>query len=154
MRWLPDGYLLSHDISELNFAKKYRGKKPSQQQNIIPANITRKHCVSKASEIFDLSGKITAITETMTLDFHKLEIRDLDWDDVLPDELRPIWVSQFEKDKKKFQIKLLDQIRLIREEITAMQIENVLKHSLDITDTQYSDENNVFMANKQQLYYN
>ena len=90
MRWLPYGYLLSHDISELNFAKKYRGKKPSQQQNIIPANVTRKHCVSKASEIFDLSGKITAITETMTLDFHKLEIRDLDWDDVLPDELRPI----------------------------------------------------------------
>ena len=46
--------LLSLEISELNFAKRCRGKKPSQKQNIIPANITRRHCVSKVSEIFDL----------------------------------------------------------------------------------------------------
>ena len=44
MRWFPKEDLLSLDISELNFAKKCRGKKPSQQQNIIPAKITRRYC--------------------------------------------------------------------------------------------------------------
>ena len=72
MRWFPKEDLLSFDISQLNFAKKCRGNKPSQQQNIIPANITRRHCVSKMSEIFDLTGKITPITTTMKLDFHTL----------------------------------------------------------------------------------
>ena len=49
MRWFPKENLLSLDKNELNFAKKCRGKKPSQQQNIIPANFTRRHCVSKVS---------------------------------------------------------------------------------------------------------
>ena len=44
MRWFPKEDLVSLDISELNFAKKCRGKKASQQQNIIPANIIRRHC--------------------------------------------------------------------------------------------------------------
>ena len=48
------------------------------------------------SEIFDLTGKITLITATMKLDLHTLLKRGLDWDDVLPDELRSIWVSHFE----------------------------------------------------------
>ena len=63
MRWSPKEDLLSLDNSELNFARKCRGKKPSQQQNIIPANILRKQHVSKVSEIFDLTGKITPITQ-------------------------------------------------------------------------------------------
>ena len=71
IRWFPKEDLLSLNISELNFAKKCRGKKPSQQQNIVPANITRRHYVSKVSEIFDLSGgKIIPITATMKLDLH------------------------------------------------------------------------------------
>ena len=100
MRWFPKKDLVSLDISELNFVKKCRGKKPSQQQNIIPANITTRHCVSKVSEIFDLTGKITPITATMKLDLHTLVKRGLDWDDVLPDELRPIWVSHFKMMQK------------------------------------------------------
>ena len=54
MRWFPKEDLVLFDISELNFAKKCRGKKPSKLENIILANITRRHCVSKVSEIFDL----------------------------------------------------------------------------------------------------
>ena len=49
MRWFPKEDLVSLNISELSFAKKCRGKNPSQKQNIIPANITRRHCVSKVS---------------------------------------------------------------------------------------------------------
>ena len=96
MRWFPKEDLLSLDISELNFAKKCRGNKLSEQQNIIPANVTRRHCVSKVSAVFDLTGKITPITATMKLDLHTLVKRGLDWDDMLHDELRPIWVSHFE----------------------------------------------------------
>ena len=50
--------------------------------------ITATGYVSKVSEIFDLTGKITPITATMKLDLHTLVKRGLDWDDVLPDELR------------------------------------------------------------------
>ena len=56
------------------------------------------------------------------------------------------------KDNKEFPIKSLDQIRLSREELAVIQVENVFKHNLDVTDIQSSDENNVYMADKQQLY--
>ena len=39
MRCFPKEDLVSLNIDELNFAQKCRGKKPSQQQNIIPANM-------------------------------------------------------------------------------------------------------------------
>ena len=44
---------------------------------------------------------------------------------------------------KEFPIKSLDQIRLSREELAAIQVKNVLKHNLDVTDIQSSDENNL-----------
>ena len=62
------------------------------------------------------------------------------------------WINAFDwmrKDNKEFPIKSLDQIRLTREELAAIQIKNVLKNNLDVTDIQNSDENNVYMANKQ-----
>ena len=55
------------------------------------------------------------------------------------------------KDNKELPIESLDQIRLSREKLAAIQVENVLKHNLDVTDIQNSDENNVYMADKQQL---
>ena len=62
------------------------------------------------------------------------------------------WINDFDwmrKDNKDFPIKSLDQIRLSREELAAIQIENVLEHNLDVTDIQSSDENNVYIADKQ-----
>ena len=78
------------------------------------------------------------------------------------DELRladqnSTWINGFDwmrKDNKEFPIKSLDQIRLSKEELAAIQIENVLKNNLDVTGIQRSDENDVYMANEQQLYYN
>ena len=96
MKWFPKEDMISLDISELNFAKKQRGKKPVQQLNQIPEKLTRRHCVSKVAEIFDLTGRITPITATMKLDLHNLVERHLNWDDVIPDELRPVWDSHFE----------------------------------------------------------
>ena len=45
MKWFPEEDLVSLDVSELNFAKKRRGKKPVQLENIIPVKLTRRHCV-------------------------------------------------------------------------------------------------------------
>ena len=69
--------LLSIDMRELNVSKKCRGKKQSQQHNIIPTNIVRRHCASKVSEISDLTGKIALITKTMKLHLHRLALIEI-----------------------------------------------------------------------------
>ena len=58
------------------------------------------------SEIFDLAWKITLITAIMDLDLHTLVKRGLDWDDMFPDELKPIWASHIEMIKEIGKIKL------------------------------------------------
>ena len=67
-----------------------------QHQNIIASKLTRRNCVSKVAEIFDLTGKITPITAAMKMNLHTLVKRGLSWDDVIPDDLRSVWVSHFE----------------------------------------------------------
>ena len=91
---------ISLNINKLNFTKKVCGKKNVKNENVIPDVITRRHCVSKVVEIFDPTGKITPTTATMKLDLHELVVRRLDWDDAIPDELRPIWISHFEMMKE------------------------------------------------------
>ena len=44
------------------------------------------------------------------------------------------------KNNREFPIKLLDQIGLRREELVAIQTENVLKYNFNVTDVQSSDE--------------
>ena len=90
MKWFPKEDLLALDIGELNFAKKEHGKKPVQHQNIIPSKLTRQNCVSKVTEIFDLTGKITPITAAVSMDLHTLVKRGLSWDDIIPDNLRSV----------------------------------------------------------------
>ena len=90
MKWFPKKDLLALDIGELNFAK------PVQYQNIIPSKFTRRNYVSKVAEIFELTGKITPITGAMKMDLQTLVKRGLSWDDVIPDDLRSVWVSHFE----------------------------------------------------------
>ena len=55
--------------------------------------------------IFGLTGKITSITATMWLDLYTTVKKCLEWEDVLPDELRPIWVYHFE---------MMQEIRMIK----------------------------------------
>ena len=105
MRWYTKEDVLSLEIGELNFEKKHRGRKPANtSSNSIPVKLTRRHCVSKVAELFDLTGKITPITASMKLDLHELVQRQLEWDDIIPDIFRPIWDSHFEmiKEIKKY----------------------------------------------------
>ena len=68
----------------------------SLERNAIPKHLTRRHCVSKVAEIYDLVGKITPLTAMMKCDLHELVSRKLDWDDIIPDSLRHIWESHFD----------------------------------------------------------
>jgi len=62
-------------------------------------------CEYKVAEIFDLTGRITPITAHMKLDLSVLVKRKLDWDDVIPDDLRHVWASHFDMMKELNQIK-------------------------------------------------
>ena len=61
-------------------------------RNTIPFHLTRRQSVSKVTEVFDLTGKITPITATMKLDLHTLVERGLSWDNRRPDDLTPTWI--------------------------------------------------------------
>ena len=52
--------------------------------------------MSKVAEFFDPLGRITPTTSSMKLDIHELHLLNLDWDDVIPDSLREIWVSHLQ----------------------------------------------------------
>ena len=94
IRWFPKEDLIALNMGKLIFTKKQRGRKPGDTG--IPERVTRRHCVSKVSEINDIVGKMTPITETMKLDLHELVKRNLDWEDTIPDDLRGLWGSHFE----------------------------------------------------------
>ena len=87
MKWFPEDGLLQLDISDLNFSKKLRGEKVSQNQGHISSKLTRRQCVGKVAEVFDLTGRITPITACMKLDLHELLLGNIDWDDQIPDNI-------------------------------------------------------------------
>ena len=96
MKWFPKDDIISLDIEDMNFSKKIRVRKPTTTNNIIPSKLTRRDCVSKVWEVFDITGKITPLTAAMKLDLHELVLQKLDWDNKIPDNLRPIWESHFQ----------------------------------------------------------
>ena len=77
-------------------------------------------------------------SHNMTIDLRRRRVDDLR----LLDQ-NSTWINCFDwmrKDNREFPIKLLDQIGLSREELVAIQIENVLKYNFNVTDVQSSDE--------------
>ena len=70
--WYPKADEISVDVSELNFARKQRRKKPDAAIGVIPSKLTRRHCVSKVSGLLDITGKITPLTASFKLDLHDL----------------------------------------------------------------------------------
>ena len=95
-KWLPEEDVLSLNLGNLNFARKRRGKKPDQADNIIPSVLTRRHCTSKVGEVYDILGKVTPLTAAMKIDLHDLVTRGLSWDDPIPNDLKALWINHFE----------------------------------------------------------
>ena len=105
LKWFSKGDFISINIKELNFGKKNRGRKNDSMNGIVPVHLTKRHCLSKVAEIFDPLGKVTPLVSGMKLDIHELHARKLHWDDVIPDDFRKIWVSNFEMMKEIGRIK-------------------------------------------------
>ena len=99
-KWYPEEDKVSLHISDLNFSKKLRGKKNMNVNNKIPEILTRRDCVGKVAEIFDLTGRATPIVASMKLSLVDLVDNNLNWDDTLPNELKDIWMSHFEMIKE------------------------------------------------------
>ena len=74
---------------------KSRGKKPSGN-NQIPDKFTRRQCIGNVAEVFDLLGKVTPLTCGFKLDLRTLVNRKLDWDDHIPNDLKALWIANFQ----------------------------------------------------------
>ena len=100
LRWFSFEDTFSLNLpDQLNFSRKKRGRK-SEKNLGIPLKLTKSDCLSKVAEIFDPLGRVTPITSPMKLDMHELHLQNFDWDDVIPDSFREIWVSHFEMMKE------------------------------------------------------
>ena len=64
-------------------------------KGLIPEIFTRRDCAGKVAEIFDLIGKITPVTAGLKLDLRELTVRNLDWEDHVPEDLKNQWISNF-----------------------------------------------------------
>ena len=100
-RWYSEDDEIQLDLGDISFAKKKRGKKTtSESDSRIPEKLTRRMVTGKAAELYDLTGRFTPLIAHMKLDLHDLVKRMLRWDDVLPDNLRQVWVSHIEMIKE------------------------------------------------------
>ena len=70
--------------------RKKRSKKSNSDK------LVRCDCVSVVYGIFDPRGLAAPIVCGFKVDLNHLTILKLDWDDIIPDNLRPVWDSNFE----------------------------------------------------------
>ena len=96
LKWYPKGDFVALNISELNFSRKIRGKKSVENAGIIPEVLTKRNCVSRSSEVFDVYGYVAPVMAGFKLDVVQLHKHCPDWDDPIPTHLKEIWVRNFE----------------------------------------------------------
>ena len=93
-KWFSQEDAISLYIKELNFANKKRGRQVDVVKE-IPEKLTRKICHSKVAEVFDMCGLLTPITAPWKVDLRQFVQRQLKWEGAIPDNLRPLWESNF-----------------------------------------------------------
>ena len=93
--WDPEKDLISLNVGDMSFNKKKKGKTSKQnvEEGVIPEKLTRTQCTSKVHGVYTLVGRVAPLVAAMKLDLHT--ISNLKWNDSIPDELRPLWVSHF-----------------------------------------------------------
>ena len=104
-KWFPKGDFQSLNIGEVNFCKRVRGKKSSEGQGIVPDDLTKWHCVSRSSEVFDILGLVAPLLGGIKIDISDLHARCPMWDDPIPAELKEIWIQNFD---------LVDELRHLK----------------------------------------
>ena len=103
--WFSKGDFIALNIGEVNFCKRVRGKKSGDGVGVIPAILTKWHCVSRSSEVFDIIGLVAPLLGGIKIDISDLHIRCPMWDSPIPAELKEIWMKNFD---------LVDEIRHLK----------------------------------------
>ena len=96
LKWASKADLISLKVPELNFNRKNRGRKSTKFDSKIPEKFTKRNCVSRVAEVFDPLGRVAPLISGFKIDIHELSLRKLSWDDEIPENLRQIWVNNFE----------------------------------------------------------
>ena len=96
-KWAPLADTLSLDVKPLFFGKVKRGKRPAPVdgdiEEALSRNFTKRIILSKVAGIFDPAGIYTAVTAKFKADYHDLLVDASGWDDGLPTNLLPTWVT-------------------------------------------------------------
>ena len=121
MKWFSKEDLIILDTTNLNFNRKTRGKKSEAMNDQIPKAFTKKDCVGKVAEVFDLLGKATPIISGLKCDLRSLTQRKLDGDDKVPNDLQVLGVSNFKMIKDLSNVKFRRVIVL--EDAISLEIE-------------------------------
>ena len=79
----------------MNFNRKERGRKQPRSSDISDI-VTMRDCVSRASEVFDSLGWVAPIVAGIKLDISTLHKRCVGWGHPIPNELKEIWIANFE----------------------------------------------------------
>ena len=93
-KWYSKEDKISLKCSNLNFGKKYRGRRPPDQENVIPDTFTRAQCMGKVAGIHDLLGLSAPVVGNFKVDLR--QIKGIDYESPIPEELRSLWKSNFE----------------------------------------------------------
>ena len=97
MKWITESDQLQLSIGPLYFAKKHRGRKvQSEDSGKIPGKLTKAICAGKVGELFDILGLLAPIIGGFKLDIRDLVNALCGWDEKIPDQYRPVWLSNFE----------------------------------------------------------
>ena len=95
-KWFPKGDFIKLNVGKLNFNRKLRGRKQSENAGIIPDLLTLRHCVSRTSEVYDPRGLVAPILAGFKVDTNLLHRVCKGWDDPIPVELKELWASNFD----------------------------------------------------------
>ena len=95
LKWFPKSDTVALNVSEVNFGRKVRGKKSAGSMGIIPEVLTKRNCVSRSSEVFDLRGYVAPVMAGIKLDIAQLHKHCPNWDDPIPSHLKEIWIQNF-----------------------------------------------------------
>ena len=93
-RWFSKTDKISLNCGSMNFGKKLRGRKPPELNNIIPDEFKRAQCMGRVAEIHDLIGLAAPLVGNFKLDLRI--IKGLDYEQMVPEEFRSLWKSNFE----------------------------------------------------------
>ena len=94
-KWYSEEDTIALRKIEMDFTSK-KGRKKDDSDSKIPERLTRRHCACKVAEVYDLIGRITPIVAEFKLDLRILtKTLKLDWDDVIPDNMRELWLKHF-----------------------------------------------------------